>query len=347
MSYNHENVVWQSADGTWNRGFFAEDYLTCGGDEDECGDETHEWCREFDQSRFEWVSVGHATADDAYRSWTGSNPGSSTQVTYDPSNPHAVEWVEDYEDMAARLCEQASTRAQEARQKGTRGWSVWGGRRENYGFHGPVRERDAASFQADHIDLLRTHWSSRLEGNAVGDSDWDKQRTAERRAAGAKSQAARAALPPDSRVAQRCAAQSDEFYTWLAARVGEAETRARELRYRANRNYGYGTDHSRPNRITEAVAGAREIIAKHEAKKSTPPAAEPEKTQPTKDAPAAKTPAKKPAPKKAAPVRAKTTAKSTAGSFAPVVSTEADPAALGLAASPSGDAWDAVGGFDL
>lgn len=38
MSVNRENVIWQSADGTWNRGFYA--YDTWG--------EDHEWDVEYD-----------------------------------------------------------------------------------------------------------------------------------------------------------------------------------------------------------------------------------------------------------------------------------------------------------
>ena len=73
MSWNRDNVIWQSADGSWNRGFYKVVWT---------GDDP-EWDVEYDYDQFEWVSTGHASEEDADDSWNGSNPGMSTIVEYD------------------------------------------------------------------------------------------------------------------------------------------------------------------------------------------------------------------------------------------------------------------------
>jgi len=64
MSFNRENVTWQSEDGTWSIGFW--EVLWTG--------EDPEWDVEYG-SRFGWASTGHPTAEAARDAWTGANPG--------------------------------------------------------------------------------------------------------------------------------------------------------------------------------------------------------------------------------------------------------------------------------
>ena len=80
MSFSRENVIWQSANGTWNRGFFSAHVW---------GDDP-EWDVEYSDD-FEWVSTGHPTEEAAWASWDGANPGGG--------------WVQPYEE---RLVEQAA-----------------------------------------------------------------------------------------------------------------------------------------------------------------------------------------------------------------------------------------------
>ncbi|MCU1137032.1 hypothetical protein [Stenotrophomonas maltophilia] len=72
MSFNRENVIWPSRDGTWSIGFYA-----CYVRPDA---EDHEWDVDYDFDRFEWVSTGHPTEDKASEAWDGANPGGSTIV---------------------------------------------------------------------------------------------------------------------------------------------------------------------------------------------------------------------------------------------------------------------------
>ncbi len=76
MSTNRENVIWQSKDGTWNRGFYSFVYVN-----EDSEDFDYEWDVEYGED-FEWVSIGHATAERADASWTGSNPGGHTEIPY-------------------------------------------------------------------------------------------------------------------------------------------------------------------------------------------------------------------------------------------------------------------------
>lgn len=76
MSKNRENVVWQSADGSWSRGFF-ETYPTKSYDDEDYDDE---W--DVDYDNFSWVSVGHPTEEAARAAWDGANPGGSTAYAF-------------------------------------------------------------------------------------------------------------------------------------------------------------------------------------------------------------------------------------------------------------------------
>jgi len=77
MSFNRENVIWQSPDGTWSRGFYEVVWTDPEGDP--------EWDVEYG-SDFEWVSTGHPTEEAAHDSWDGSNPGGSWTQTYSPES---------------------------------------------------------------------------------------------------------------------------------------------------------------------------------------------------------------------------------------------------------------------
>lgn len=71
MSCNRENVIWQSENGKWHRGFF--DFYPVGDDMSEDWD--YEWDVEYDFTRFNWTSLNHPSKGGAERSWDGANPG--------------------------------------------------------------------------------------------------------------------------------------------------------------------------------------------------------------------------------------------------------------------------------
>lgn len=87
MSFNRENVTWQSANGTWNLGFYTVHESFGFGDDDD------------DYDSFEWVTTGHATKDAAQSSWKGSNPGAWRIVTY---SAESDEHVAELDEMARR-----------------------------------------------------------------------------------------------------------------------------------------------------------------------------------------------------------------------------------------------------
>jgi hypothetical protein len=92
MSKNRENVIWQSEDGTWNRGFY--DFYYINEDDDDFDDE---WDVEYTDD-FGWVSLGHATEEAAYESWDGCNPGGYTVMAFTPEN---AKWIAECERKAA------------------------------------------------------------------------------------------------------------------------------------------------------------------------------------------------------------------------------------------------------
>jgi len=65
MSFNRENVIWESKDGTWNRGFYEA--FSVG--------EDPEWDVEYNYQEFSWVTVGLLSEELAHQSWRGANPG--------------------------------------------------------------------------------------------------------------------------------------------------------------------------------------------------------------------------------------------------------------------------------
>lgn len=290
MSYNHENVVWQSPDGTWARGFYAVDYLTCGGNEDACGDETHEWCREFDQNRFQWVSAGHPTADAAYRSWNGSNPGGSSEVSGDYAT---AEEIARLEDMAAVLCEEEEERQATRRRDHSWGYS------SRSAYNGPPKRRTLVAIKRQHDQHIEEHVGHRLGGyDNMLDPQVDalKAKIAER---------LKTAAPAEIDAYEQADAEHRDA---LRKRLADHKERRRE-QARQNSRFGmYGgyrpgaLDRSR--KITEREDETEALIASLD--KAAAERAEARKPK-KKAAPAVpKTaPAKKPAPKTAAKAPAK------------------------------------------
>lgn len=89
MSFNRENVCWQSKDGTWSLAFY-ECY-----ENPDCEDP--EWDVTYGDD-FEWVSIGHSTSEAAENSWHGANPGGGEMV----------EWSEH----TSKTCERFDSKAQ-------------------------------------------------------------------------------------------------------------------------------------------------------------------------------------------------------------------------------------------
>lgn len=83
MSYFWDNVIWQSKDGSWNRGYLKrisgennshfedEDYGYCS-----------EWDDDFDSTEFDCVSTGLRTFDAALDYAPHGNPGTHTEIAY-------------------------------------------------------------------------------------------------------------------------------------------------------------------------------------------------------------------------------------------------------------------------
>lgn len=342
MSRYHQNVIWQSQDGTWSRGFFER--IPCGGD---CEDETHEWCDDFDDSRFEWVSTGHPTEEAAARSWDGANPGGTdgggSWVTGDERER---EWVGHYDDLAAKLYEGA---VEQARQSDGRGgfYTGLGGRFTSnrspayWGYHGPARQRTLKAITEERNETERAHFSYKLSGyaNDVSDQLGELQKKVVDRLATATDDEKRAYL--DSQKARR-----DGLQEMLDNHREQRHKRARE-QARFNFGYRYDPDAGRRQRaLDEAEASVEKHILAVDKKRAGqdleffPPAAPVKRAtakrtapqQPATKAAPAKRAAKKAPAKPAA--RAKTTAKSTAGSFAAQQRAEADVQLID-------DLWDA------
>lgn len=104
MSFNRENIVWPSKDGSWNRGFFTF-YNTSSGE-----DHDPEWDVDYDWNSFWWVSTGHATEDEAHAAWDGANPGGCQLVHAYADDP---EWCDQLDKMAADLQEYQRQRKKE------------------------------------------------------------------------------------------------------------------------------------------------------------------------------------------------------------------------------------------
>lgn len=85
MSYNWDNVTWQSKDRSWNRGFFKRISMADhpGAWEDPDAGYDPEWDDDFDHSHFALVNTGFATEEEANdSSGPCGNPGWSTSMKY-------------------------------------------------------------------------------------------------------------------------------------------------------------------------------------------------------------------------------------------------------------------------
>lgn len=80
MSYHWENVIWQSKDGSWNRGYFHRISMGSGNWDDDGYDS--EWDDEFDHSNFDYLATGIRSEDAAWDFKPHGNPGSATILPY-------------------------------------------------------------------------------------------------------------------------------------------------------------------------------------------------------------------------------------------------------------------------
>lgn len=92
MGTDCENVIWQSADGTWSRGHSKTPSPT---DEEE-----RDLSYDFDE--FGWVSCGHPNMSAAKQSWGRTDPGPLHIIKY---TPESADEIDDLDDMAAYRCE--------------------------------------------------------------------------------------------------------------------------------------------------------------------------------------------------------------------------------------------------
>jgi hypothetical protein len=108
VSVNRENVIWQSADGSWNRGFY--EFHNVGDDQE---DWDYEWGVEYDRDEFNWVSTGHPSEQTARDSWSGSNPGGSEVVAY---TAESAEYSAELDAMAEKLKQEQRQTAERIQQ---------------------------------------------------------------------------------------------------------------------------------------------------------------------------------------------------------------------------------------
>lgn len=159
MSLNRENVIWQSEDGTWNRGFYDFHYV---GERDEDFDE--EWDVEYTE-KLSWVSTGHASRQLADSSWRGPNPGGSSEISYSEENR---EYIEELEDEAAKTYLAAQ-----------RGGHYASGYSRGVSYQGPPKKRKPEKVAKDLYDAKIE--AVRLEYGGYGNSPhpliptWEKE----------------------------------------------------------------------------------------------------------------------------------------------------------------------------
>lgn len=79
MSFNRENVVWRSPNGTWNRGYYTS--FPIGDTMDD--DYDPEWDVDYDMGSFENYRGGFAMVSDAFNYEPMGNPGGGTVVGTD------------------------------------------------------------------------------------------------------------------------------------------------------------------------------------------------------------------------------------------------------------------------
>lgn len=82
MSYHWENTIWQSADGSWNRGFYKR--ISRSGSPNSWSDEDYdsEWDDDFDFTAFEYLRTGFSSEDSAANWRPGVNPGGFDLLVY-------------------------------------------------------------------------------------------------------------------------------------------------------------------------------------------------------------------------------------------------------------------------
>lgn len=143
MSFHHENVIWQSPDGTWSRGFFTRLSWDSGDP-----DYDPEWDDSFDHNEFQFVSTGHPSEESAHQSWGGSNPGGHTVYAY---CVETADEIEQFEDLAAKKYES------EASQPNSLGIISFG--KPTTGYHGPPKPRSLQAVKRERDALVET-WAS-------------------------------------------------------------------------------------------------------------------------------------------------------------------------------------------
>ena len=84
MSYHWENVIWQSKDGSWNRGYFkrisSADHPSMWCDPDYGYDS--EWDDDFDPDEFDYLATDLRSLEAAHDFTPAGNPGSSVEIPY-------------------------------------------------------------------------------------------------------------------------------------------------------------------------------------------------------------------------------------------------------------------------
>lgn len=216
MSRWHENVVWQSKDGTWSRGF--NEVSSRPDDPDD------EWGVEFDDSTFEWVSTGHATAEAAYASWDGVNPGGSSEIRHSQEPKETLR----LDVMAAELEERENARAR----------TRWGYR--NYNGPSLANRPDILRARLDKLDVeLRNLDRSRLYYRLSGYAN-DVSRQATETAAQRDAVLARIEAQGGLTGAERQERDSRDDLARLAHLVKLDEDRSERSRSRSRSGYGGG-----------------------------------------------------------------------------------------------------------
>ncbi|WP_282795754.1 hypothetical protein [Streptomyces sp. CC224B] len=97
MSYNRDNVTWQSANGTWNIGFWRFEYTGDGTDEDFDA----EWDVEYSHDGFWFLSTGHATPEAAMDAYCQEEPNPGMTLLIPQDDPQAADDIARYEALAA------------------------------------------------------------------------------------------------------------------------------------------------------------------------------------------------------------------------------------------------------
>lgn len=82
MSYHWENTIWQSKDGSWNRGFYTRIPGAIPETRESDEDYDSEWDDDFDLSSFDYLKTGFRTVEEAQRWQPGANPGGWDEISY-------------------------------------------------------------------------------------------------------------------------------------------------------------------------------------------------------------------------------------------------------------------------